>query len=129
MRKMRTLAVGALLVPMALGASGIAMAAPGDNEQGQGLGQLAGLGQTGTLGQGNASVDPITQVNPAVNLSDVTGFGSFFDEGDTTQSIKQDNSVDSETEQGNLGGVAQDQRSDQSGELGQGLLSSVDFAR
>jgi hypothetical protein len=127
MRKLhRSPAVGALAVPLALAAPGVALAAPGDGvAQNQVVDQAAEQLQDAATGQDNTNVSPVTQVNPAVNAQDIAGLGSFFDEGESDQGIEQDSSIDSSTEQGNSSRTDQDQ---ELGQFSRGGEQSSDFA-
>ncbi|MEU6701321.1 hypothetical protein [Pseudonocardia sp. NPDC046786] len=115
MRKsVRTLAAAALAVPMTLGAAGMAFA-DDTFEQNQGSDATAGAEQGAGTDQGNASFAPVTQANPAINVSDVLGLSDFASEDvyegeGSGQSIVQDNSIDSSTDQGNAAGTEQVQK-------------------
>ncbi|MEQ3551312.1 hypothetical protein WIS52_12605 [Pseudonocardia nematodicida] len=115
MRKsVRTVAAAALAVPMSLGAAGMAFA-DDTTTQTQGTGAAATAAQAAETVQGNVSGAPVTQANPALNVSDVLGFSNFanedFYEGSGSgQSIVQDNSIDSANEQGNAAATDQAQK-------------------
>lgn len=114
MRKLhRTLTVGALAVPMAVGAAGVALAAPGGDLLGQAVAQGAGQGQGSLIDQGNTNTAPVTQINPAVNAHDVAGIAGFFNQSSAAQGIEQDNSVWSSNDQTNAAKSAQGQAVDQ----------------
>ncbi|MEQ3553374.1 hypothetical protein WIS52_23130 [Pseudonocardia nematodicida] len=121
MRKsVRTLAATALAVPMTLGVAGTALAQDGDvdvNEertQTQSTTGTASNEQSALTDQANDSISPVTQANPAFNVSDVLGLGNFANEDSVSaseQSIVQDNGIDSTTEQGNVSETDQAQKS------------------
>lgn len=69
--------------------------------------------QRSAISQGNNSFAPVSQANPAVNLSDVGGLGGAFNSSDADQSVWQDNSVRSRNTQDNGARSAQDQDADQ----------------
>lgn len=117
MRKsVRALAASALALPMALGVSGVAFADEGDFNQDQSQtteGTVTGE-QGATTEQGNSSFAPVTQVNPALNASDILGISDFANEdseGGDGQSIVQDNSIESSNDQGNASSTEQSQKS------------------
>jgi hypothetical protein len=58
----------------------------------------------------------MTRFNPAVNAQDIAGLGSFFVEGESSQGIEQENSIDSRTGQGNKAETMQGGRSEQDAE-------------
>jgi hypothetical protein len=66
----------------------------------------------------------MTRFNPAVNAQDIAGLGSFFDEGESSQGIEQDNSIDSRTGQGNKAETMQGGRSEQDTEGGDQSIES-----
>jgi hypothetical protein len=117
----RSLAVGALALPLALGGAGLAFA---DGAQGQDAIQGSAQDETAGTAQGNANGSPVTQGNPAVNGSDIAGLGSFFDEGSNDQDIRQDNSVDSDTVQGNKAKTMQGEKSEQGAQGGDQSIES-----
>lgn len=126
MRKsVRTLVATAMAVPMTLGVAGMAFADEGDStsEQSQTTEGTVSGEQGATTDQGNSSVAPVTQLNPAFNVSDVLGLSDFANEdseGGSSQSVVQDNSIDSINEQGNSASTDQAQKSvlDQAAGLG-----------
>jgi hypothetical protein len=117
MRKsVRTLLVSAMAVPMSLGVAGMAFADEGDftQEQGQATEGAVSGEQGASTDQDNGSFAPVTQLNPALNVSDVLGISDFANEdseGGEGQSIVQDNSIDSTNEQGNSSSTDQAQKS------------------
>lgn len=115
MRKsVRTLAATALAIPMTLGAAGMAFADDTvDIDRNQTAGAEATSEQGATTEQANDNTAPVTQLNPAVNVSDVLGLSDFANEDSDTgsdQSIVQDNSVNSSNDQGNKAGTDQAQK-------------------
>ena len=117
MRKsMRTLIASAMAVPMTLGVAGMALADEGDTttERGQSTEGTSSNEQGAGTEQGNSSFAPVTQTNPAFNVSDVLGLSDFANEdseGGDGQSVVQDNSIDSTNEQGNSASTDQAQKS------------------
>ena len=118
MRKsVRTLVASAMAVPMTVGVAGMAFADEGDStrEQSQTTeGTVAGE-QGSTTEQSSSSFAPVTQLNPAFNVSDVLGLSDFanedYDGGEGSgQQIVQDNSIDSSNEQGNRASTEQAQK-------------------
>ncbi|MEQ3551953.1 hypothetical protein WIS52_15880 [Pseudonocardia nematodicida] len=117
MRKsVRTLVASAMAVPMSLSVAGMAFADDFDFDQDQRQvteGAVSGEQTAGTE-QGNTSFAPVTQANPAFNISDVLGLSDFANEdsrGGDSQSILQDNSIESTNDQGNRASTEQSQRS------------------
>ncbi|MCO7195050.1 hypothetical protein [Pseudonocardia sp. McavD-2-B] len=117
MRKsVRTLLVSAMAVPMSLGVAGMAFADEGDFDQDQSQtteGTVTGE-QGAATEQGNSSFAPITQINPALNASDILGISDFANEdseGGDGQSVVQDNSIESSNDQGNASSTEQSQKS------------------
>ncbi|GAA4970031.1 hypothetical protein GCM10025792_11450 [Pseudonocardia tropica] len=117
MRKsVRTLIASAMAVPMTLGVAGMAFADEGDStrEQSQTTEGTVSGEQGSTTEQSSSSFAPVTQLNPAFNVSDVLGFSDFANEdseGGSSQSVVQDNSIDSTNEQGNSASTEQAQKS------------------
>ncbi|MFG1633860.1 hypothetical protein [Pseudonocardia alni] len=126
MRKsMRTVIASAMAVPMTLGVAGMAFADEGDStrEQTQSTEGTVSGEQGASTEQDNSSFAPVTQLNPAFNVSDVLGLSDFANEdseGGDGQSVVQDNSIDSTTEQGSSASTEQAQKSvlDQAAGLG-----------
>ncbi|GAA1862725.1 hypothetical protein WHI96_01130 [Pseudonocardia tropica] len=113
-QSVRTLAAAAIAVPMTLGAAGMAFA-DDTVEQGQASEATASSEQGAATEQGNSSFAPVTQANPALNVSDVLGLSDFanedYDGGEGSgQQIVQDNSIDSSNEQGNTASTEQAQK-------------------
>ena len=122
MRKsIRIAAASALALPLALGASGVAFA--DDTTVTQETAGSATGAQGADVSQGNGSAAPVTQVNPAANAEGIAGLSNFANEdvrGGSGQSVVQDNSIESSTEQGNVASVEQAQKTvlDQTAGLG-----------
>ncbi|MEU6701320.1 hypothetical protein [Pseudonocardia sp. NPDC046786] len=122
MRKsIRIAAASALALPLALGVSGVAFADDTTITQ-ETAGSATGA-QGADVSQGNGSTAPVTQVNPAANAEGIAGLSNFANEdvrGGTGQSVVQDNSIESSTEQGNAASVEQAQKTvlDQTAGLG-----------
>lgn len=117
MRKsVRTLVASAMAVPMTLGVAGMAFADEGDStrEQSQTTEGTVSGEQGSSTEQSSSSFAPVTQLNPAFNVSDVLGLSDFANEdseGGSGQSIVQDNSIDSTNEQGTSASTEQAQKS------------------
>ncbi|MCM3849681.1 hypothetical protein ND486_26145 [Pseudonocardia sp. DR1-2] len=117
MRKsVRTLVASAMAVPMTLGVAGMAFADEGDStrEQSQTTEGTVSGEQGATTEQSSSSFAPVTQLNPAFNVSDVLGLSDFANEdseGGSSQSVVQDNSIDSTNEQGTSASTEQAQKS------------------
>ncbi len=117
MRKsVRTLVASAMAVPMTLGVAGMAFADEGDStrEQSQTTEGTVSGEQGSTTEQSSSSFAPVTQLNPAFNVSDVLGLSDFANEdseGGSSQSVVQDNSIDSTNEQGTSASTEQAQKS------------------
>ena len=122
MRKsIRIAAASALALPLALGVSGVAFA--DDTTITQDTAGSATGAQGADVSQGNGSAAPVTQVNPAANAEGIAGLSNFANEdvrGGSGQSVVQDNSIESSTEQGNVASVEQAQKTvlDQTAGLG-----------
>ncbi|GAA1392241.1 hypothetical protein GCM10009613_36490 [Pseudonocardia kongjuensis] len=122
MRKsIRIAAASALALPLALGVSGVAFA--DDTTITQDTAGSATGAQGADVSQGNGSAAPVTQVNPAANAEGIAGLSNFANEdvrGGSGQSVVQDNSIESSTEQGNAASVEQAQKTvlDQTAGLG-----------
>ncbi|BBF98833.1 MULTISPECIES: hypothetical protein [Pseudonocardia] len=125
MRKsIRIAAASALALPLALGVSGVAFA--DDDTTVTSTQETAGSAtgaQSADVSQDNGSTAPVTQVNPAANADGIAGLSNFANEdvhGGSGQSVVQDNSIESSTEQGNAASVEQAQKTvlDQTAGLG-----------
>ncbi|WP_224387673.1 hypothetical protein [Pseudonocardia sp. ICBG1293] len=117
MRKsVRTVVASAMAVPMTLGVAGMAFADEGDStrEQTQTTEGTVSGEQGASTEQRNSSLAPVTQLNPAFNVSDVLGLSDFANEDSASgdgQTVVQDNSIDSTTEQGAAASTEQAQKS------------------
>jgi hypothetical protein len=105
-----------MAVPMTLGVAGMAFADEGDStrEQSQTTEGTVSGEQGSTTEQSSSSFAPVTQLNPAFNVSDVLGLSDFANEdseGGSSQSVVQDNSIDSTNEQGTSASTEQAQKS------------------
>lgn len=124
MRKsIRIAAASALALPLALGVSGVAFADDTTVTNTQETAGSATGAQGADVSQGNGSAAPVTQANPAANADGIAGLSNFANEdvrGGSGQSVVQDNSIESSTEQGNSASVEQAQKTvlDQTAGLG-----------